>query len=1626
MANICNQTNGIEPEEDEESEYSYVYETESEYEYEDEEEEKKAVQSNTNNLMTVEITEDNETNPPLESPVDGDLLEDDENTALQKHKEQLEKFKPKLPAYITTPEPCAFSEDPSRWISWMEDEVNKEKDRRMQKILEVESSHDLPEVETEPSGNEGGRCSAKMEIDPSMHEENFAMKQDQCENKIGIEENANDNDTNEINETVNMQISTESDIDNNVDNDEDDMHIDTDNIENKCDNEIDCEEDNGDEWEYEYEDEEGCEGVELNVPGSNDSGELCENSPDSAAKTEDNDPHDVPAKSESNVIPVNEGLAHSVDGMHQLECSDTNHPSNEEKTEAFTERRTYNKQMSLPAGKSSVPDDIQQKLDFIRQKKASHGQLTGENPNNSPTTTDPNSCLDSETQRKLAFVRQKRAEAAAKAISTDETEDSNERVNPVKDISNDETEDNTEQLTPSHSSTDPLDAETRRKLEFIRKKKKASAPCLTNDDKEKVEHPALARQQSNPEGRARPNSFAAQYGDDSNLDDMLARIKILRSERKQILEDMNAIKNAFDGPSVKMPESAEEIMDDGIETGSTGESTPSHEMHSPFKVDSNGKSSPSICPSSALSRQARRSIDSGIGSKSLCSIQDGSPTAELEAISEKGAMSSSFSSEGHGRKKINNDEKEAIEGEVYCFICGESLGKLTKGAVMHMGLEDGDPVCADALYLTEESKEKIRNIASTRMFTYEAKYELLETIDLETWDIDYDIPAGDVMDKVDAFLQDVELQKQRDEVKFEEMRNGAIDEIFMEEFREMLSQKHSNDEEFKTTFDAESAVDMNESDTYAVNRHSAPPRPPPPQMSNGGPPPPPPPPTGNASKTLSNIPQPQPALANVLKSIKEGVPQLKHIETSDHSEIKVGQVIHKHIAPIVFTKDIRCLVKDISNDDHKRLKKVKTNDKSAPFIPDDVEIYFYGGQNSNKAAPPPPLSTKIKEEINSSKKRANAGMDNSVTPVYLAAQEGHLDVLKYLVKESGGDLFARAQDGMAPIHASAQMGCLNCLKWMVQDQSVDINILDGDEATPLHFAASRGHTDTVRWLLRHGARITHDKYGKTPMNDAAENKQLEVLSLLVQHSGDDVKSWGSKSEDDPCSCTSSKSSTGSKDPEPFYLHPPNDDRSRRKREGVSSASEESDHQYEAITEDTIMKDGEGRQRLGNGYSENGHSKLARVCAANAPPPPPLPPPDLMTPAAPRRLVERRNSTDSMNSLNTLLSAEFGKIDNEGDDGEVHVLKPSELAKGKKRKNVPKEDGSDEVDNDDDFVPLAPKPGAHMVLPFIPPKFSSLNREGNSLIKPSEYLKSLNSRGSLPRGPVGIPDFGQYDETSSQSSCESGIDSPGSSLPSSGVSPPLPATQLPVIKEDDDVVAWSEGVPPPPPPPPGGVPPPPPPPPHPTLKATQSAPATIQQNTLESKSSTPQASMAISMKDLQSVQLKKTEAGGGRQNLEKTVSDPLAKLLIPNSKKGFGGETKGDLIAELKLSHTIGGVGKLRSEQHKAQEEAEKEQYRKFLGQFTTENFLKKIPSTDPAGNEIPKWKREMLAKKAAEKAKQESLDERARIEEERKMQAIPAWKRQLMAQKDGDTVKRVAKQKKDREKERKKKLIMKL
>ena len=77
-------------------------------------------------------------------------------------------------------------------------------------------------------------------------------------------------------------------------------------------------------------------------------------------------------------------------------------------------------------------------------------------------------------------------------------------------------------------------------------------------------------------------------------------------------------------------------------------------------------------------------------------------------------------------------------------------------------------------------------------------------------------------------------------------------------------------------------------------------------------------------------------------------------------------------------------------------------------------------------------------------------------------------------------------------------GKLILLHAQISSKKVDVNTKDGDGATPLHFASSRGHTDVVRWLLSKGARVALDKFGRSPLNDAPENEQLEVHITLIR------------------------------------------------------------------------------------------------------------------------------------------------------------------------------------------------------------------------------------------------------------------------------------------------------------------------------------------------------------------------------------------------------------------------------------------------------------------------------------------------------------------------------------------------
>ena len=61
-----------------------------------------------------------------------------------------------------------------------------------------------------------------------------------------------------------------------------------------------------------------------------------------------------------------------------------------------------------------------------------------------------------------------------------------------------------------------------------------------------------------------------------------------------------------------------------------------------------------------------------------------------------------------------------------------------------------------------------------------------------------------------------------------------------------------------------------------------------------------------------------------------------------------------------------------------------------------------------------------------------------------------------------------------------------------------------------------------------------------------------------------------------------------------------------------------------------------------------------------------------------------------------------------------------------------------------------------------------------------------------------------------------------------------------------------------------------------------------------------------------------------------------------------------------------------------------------------------VPKVDPTGAEIPTWKREMLAKKAADKAKSDAIDKRSKDEEYKKSATLPEWKKSLMEKRAED------------------------
>ena len=129
------------------------------------------------------------------------------------------------------------------------------------------------------------------------------------------------------------------------------------------------------------------------------------------------------------------------------------------------------------------------------------------------------------------------------------------------------------------------------------------------------------------------------------------------------------------------------------------------------------------------------------------------------------------------------------------------------------------------------------------------------------------------------------------------------------------------------------------------------------------------------------------------------------------------------------------------------------------------------------------------------------GVDDDSTLLYLASQEGHVEVARVLL-ELGADPGARDQNGRTLLHQVLGHSHFDFARLLLE-HGAHINARDENLRTPLHQATEHGHFDSAQLLLDYGAAINvRDENGRTPLHQASGHDHCDFARLLLRYYAD--------------------------------------------------------------------------------------------------------------------------------------------------------------------------------------------------------------------------------------------------------------------------------------------------------------------------------------------------------------------------------------------------------------------------------------------------------------------------------------------------------------------------------------------
>ncbi|XP_075058880.1 ankyrin repeat domain-containing protein 6 isoform X3 [Mixophyes fleayi] len=118
------------------------------------------------------------------------------------------------------------------------------------------------------------------------------------------------------------------------------------------------------------------------------------------------------------------------------------------------------------------------------------------------------------------------------------------------------------------------------------------------------------------------------------------------------------------------------------------------------------------------------------------------------------------------------------------------------------------------------------------------------------------------------------------------------------------------------------------------------------------------------------------------------------------------------------------------------------------------------------------------------------------TPLHLAANKGHLNVVQILLK-AGCDLDIQDDGHQTALHRAAVVGNSDILAVLIQEGCA-LDRQDKDGNTALHEAAWHGFSQSVKLLVKAGANVlAKNKAGNTPLHLACQNGHSQSCRVLL-------------------------------------------------------------------------------------------------------------------------------------------------------------------------------------------------------------------------------------------------------------------------------------------------------------------------------------------------------------------------------------------------------------------------------------------------------------------------------------------------------------------------------------------------